>query len=635
MWRNLLTSVCLLAMLCLPTSGQETAPPPEVSDVVAPAETMVAGGPFEQADPAKAVTISTRWEPAEVRAGEKAQLIVVLTINPAFHLNAYPASMEGLVPTSVIVAPVKGVKVGKPKYPTGKPLMMVGLDQPVKVYTDKVEIAVPIIAKAGAIGPLAVTVNWQACTDEYCEIPDSRTIDVGIPVVESAPTGDEESGNAKPRAASGENTIAAVPDTWWITALLGILGGFVLNLTPCVLSVIPIKILTLTQHAGSRGRTFYLGAWMALGVVMFWVVAGLPMALISTALDPSRIFGIWWLTVGIGVIIGIMGAGIMGLFLLNLPQAVYKVNPKADTPTGSFIFGVMTAVLGLPCFGFVAGALLAAAASWPWWLTMVVFASLGVGMALPYLILAGFPGWLERIPRTGPASELVKQVMGLLLMAAAAYFIGSGLIALVQDAPYIGKELHWWAVALLASLAGLWLIVRTFAITPGIGKRTIFTLVGLFIAGAAVFYAITTTANAREAYQLKQAALAEAITQGGPMPLITTTWMDYTPGLPERALAEGKIVVMDFTAAWCLNCKALKAAVLNVEPVKSRLAKEDVVSITVDLTSTNAPGWTLLRETYKRTGIPLLVVLKDGAEPWLANGYTSGDVINAIDGKNE
>jgi thiol:disulfide interchange protein len=289
----------------------------------------------------------------------------------------------------------------------------------------------------------------------------------------------------------------------------------------------------------------------------------------------------------------------------------------------------MTAVLGLPCFGFVAGALLAAAATLPSWQIMAIFTALGVGMAFPYLLLAAFPAWLEKIPRTGPASELVKQVMGLLLLAAAAYFIGSGLIALVADYPYLARELHWWVIAILAGLAGLWLIVRTFAITPSPGKRGVLTIVGLIIAGAAAGYAMDTTLTAQKRYTLRQQAYAAAMAQGDRPLLITTTWMDYEPGLPDRAIEAGYTVVMDFTAEWCLNCKALKAAVLNVDPVSSRLAEDDVVSITVDLTSRNAPGWELLR-AYGRTGIPLLVVLKPGADPWLANNYTAGQVMQAV-----
>ena len=90
-----------------------------------------------------------------------------------------------------------------------------------------------------------------------------------------------------------------------VLALLGILGGFILNLTPCVLPVIPIKIMTLSQHAATPGRALSLGLWMALGVFAFWFAIGLPVVFFASITDPSRIFGIWWVTFSIGALIGV------------------------------------------------------------------------------------------------------------------------------------------------------------------------------------------------------------------------------------------------------------------------------------------------------------------------------------------
>jgi len=419
--------------------------------------------------------------------------------------------------------------------------------------------------------------------------------------------------------------------TWLgIGALLAVaaIGGGLLNLTPCVLPVIPIKIMTISQHAGSPGRSWYLGLWMAAGVIAFWLGLGIPVAFVSGFVDPSQIFGIWWVTAGIGAVIVLMALGLMGMFQITLPQRVYMVNPKADNAQGSFLFGVMTAVLGLPCFGFVAGALLAGAATMPWYQVLAIFFFLGVGMALPYLVLSAKPSWVEKIPRTGPASELVKQVLGLLLVAAGAYFIGSGLIGLVSERPWMGRQLHWWAVALFVLLAGGWLVYRTFQISRKPAPRIVFTLLSLSISAAIFVYVSDQTASAKESFLERQGAMQAAAESGE---LLTTTWIEYTPALHERALDEGYTVVLDFTAEWCLNCKALKAAVLNKDPVKSRLREDSVVSMTVDLTSRSAPGWTLLRDELGQTGIPLLVVEKKGAERWMSNAYTSGQVLSALD----
>jgi thiol:disulfide interchange protein DsbD len=391
-----------------------------------------------------------------------------------------------------------------------------------------------------------------------------------------------------------------------VLGLFGIIGGVLLNLTPCVLPVIPIKVMSLTQHAASKRHAFVLGVWMALGVVAFWTAAGIPMAIISRGLDPSRfIFGVWWVTLIIGMIIALMGLGIMGLFNINLPQSVYMIETKADSPTGSFMFGVLTAVLGLPCFGFVVGGLLAGAATLPWFAILAVFVGLGVGMAAPYLLLAVRPELLRFIPRTGPASELVKQVMGILLIAAAAYFIAAGVKAVTSDYPYLEGSIAWWAVAFFIAIAGLWLIIRTFQITKSAVRRISFVAVAVAMVVGIGMFAKGKFADDRKNYE----ALAAAMKKQGPSTAVVPSgvWMKYTPELLASVRASGRSVFLDFTADWCINCKALRRLLLDRDPVLARLTSTDIVLMEVDCTSTRAPGWDLLKE-LNRTGVPTWAV---------------------------
>jgi thiol:disulfide interchange protein len=354
---------------------------------------------------------------------------------------------------------------------------------------------------------------------------------------------------------------------------------------------------------------------MALGVFAFWFGIGLPVAFLTSVTDPSQVFGIWWVTLGIGLVIAIMGVGIMGLFEIKLPDTIYGINPKADSSGGSFLFGMMTAVLGLPCFGFIAGGLLAGAATMPAVNILTVFGSIGIGMAAPYLVLAAKPNWVAFIPRTGPASELVKQVMGLLLFAAAAFFIGSGIMAIIKSDPVRAAQLpiwlrvaQWWAVTFFAAAAGFWLVWRTFRISRKIAPRVVFLVVGLVISSVAVGFAAQQTNKA-----------------------MNDIWTPYTDDILAGALDDGSVVVVDFTADWCLNCLALKAGVLDVNPVHDELVSAGVVPLMADLTSKKAPGWDKLR-ALGQTGIPLLMIDGPGLdEPWLSNGYTPGQVMDAIE----
>lgn len=635
------------------------------------------------------------WAPRQADEGPLVALVAItmdhapgLKTWPSKEQDALPAAVDAMaIHTELALATGSGViRAGAIQWPEPKPYPVPDVANPggtieVPVYSGRAVLFVPVLIEREAAAEartLELVVSYQACDETVCYPPadaevlaslppfgggeapaaaagvDPMTIDNAIALaVLTAREGMPEPEAADPvvseqPAGEGAAPAPAAPDTrnkflGFIPVpspdsaggilgviVLGIAGGFVLNLTPCVLPVIPIKVMTLSQHAGSPGKTLMLGVWMALGVVAFWVGLGIPAALLGKAV--GAIFGVWWFTVGVGVIIAVMSLGLMGLFTIQLPQSVYKVNPKADSPWGSFVFGVMTGVLGLPCFGLVAGALLVSATEIPPLVTMLIFTALGVGMALPYLVLSMNPKWVDVLPRTGPASELVKQVMGLLLLGAGAYFLATGLQALILDMPWIGRQLHWWAAAVFIALASVWLAYRTLQITKSVPKRGVFTVLALLLGGGAVLFAYDATQTARVDYQEQARQIAAAKAEAGDGAIITSTWIDYEPGLIERAVDQGYVVVVDFTADWCLNCKALKAAVLEVEPVRSRLRSDDVVMIKADLTSTSQPAWERMRE-LKQKAPPVLAIYGPGIEgdtPWMANSYTSGIVMEAI-----
>lgn len=637
-------------------------------------------GAWAQPGGEERVTAELATDQRAYSPGERGALAVILDIQERWHI--YPGEgsgeeVENYIPTTIHVRWPEGWKTGSTQWPPSHSMLFgpEGYQESVRVHEGRVVAYVPfLVGESTEPGEanVAVTVGYQACDDKVCEPPTEAIarMDVALVSAEAAGTVDEagddiaalfsdfdaaagfselsDAGSAEPDDGAprlndepiAENSESAsstffglrVPSAegaggLLILAVLSALGGFVLNLTPCVLPVIPIKIMTIMEHANSPGKSLVLGLWMALGVVSFWVGIGIPVAVLGGAIDPSQMFGVWWVTLGIGVLIAAMGVGIMGMFTIQLPQAAYSVNPKADSAWGSFLFGVMTAVLGLPCFGFVAGALLAGAASMPPTTIMIVFTSIGVGMAVPYLVLSMKPGLLHALPKTGPASELVKQVLGLMLLAAAAFFIGSGLIALVAEQPYIGALLHWWVIATLGILCGLWLIVRTFQITSKVGPRAAFTVMGLVLASAATVYAYNTTQSARHDWVLLEEARA-ANDDGGYVPGI---WNEWTRASFEKARADGKIVMLDFTATWCLNCKVLKAAVLSRSPVKEEIRRDDIVTFTVDLTPRTAPGWKFLNEELGQSGIPLLAIYSPGQdEPWMSNAYTREQVMEAL-----
>ncbi len=391
--------------------------------------------------------------------------------------------------------------------------------------------------------------------------------------------------------------------------LAAIFGGLLLNFTPCVLPVIPIKIMSLSKSGGDRGKTMFLGVVMFAGVVSFWLAIGAAIAFVKNFNAVNQLFQQPLFTLGIGIIIAVMAVGMCGLFTVGLPQWVYRINPKHDSVHGSFGFGVMTAVLATPCTAPFMGAAVAASTKLDSSaITLAVFAAVGLGMGGPYLVLAAFPKLVDRVPKTGPGSELLKQVMGILMLGAAVFFIGNAVVGLTSDGTQAASRVYWWAVGACILAAGGWLIYKINTLGSSSTKRAVFSIVGVL---AILLGGVTGYAMSR--------------------PDHTIHWVYYSPAALQAELDKGNVVVIDFTAEWCLNCKTLEKAVLNPEPVSTELARSGVTPIKVDITSSaNVDGNALLQEMQRNT-IPLLVVMAPNGEiVFKADTYTAEQVINAI-----
>lgn len=618
------------------------------------AQGMDGGSPVETRAVAKEITVAR---------GAQAVVAVEMDLGEIYHAwpekgVKLPFDDESLIRTAVGLAPNQAwLRLDGVQYPVAKPGKVPdptgatdALGQPKKadapLYAGKAVTFVRLwIAADAPLGEQSakIALTFQACDDTMCFQPEDVELPVTLKVVaagtaSSATAADpmfakfdaSKWGASPPAAPVSVPAPAAKPpvapaaatgavlfgvdfgSNIFVIFFIAAVGGFVLNLTPCVLPVIPLKIMSLTAHAKSRAHSITLGLWMAAGVVGFWAAIGIPMAFISSKLDPSQyIFGTWWITLGIGLIVALMGLGIMGLFSINLPQSVYMIETKADSPLGSFFFGVMAAVLGLPCFGFVAGGLLAAVSSFPPLSIMAIFVGMGVGMASPYLVLAAWPQLLKFIPRTGPASDLVKQVLGVLMLAAAAFFITAGVKTLLKEFPYLAGSMDWWAVGFFVGIAGLWLVIRTFQITKKFVPRVAFLILAIVMTGGISVFARSTLVKDRETYAKRQEAMHSGDFAKGEVP--AGVWLEYTPELFAAVQKTGRPIFLDFTADWCITCKALKAAVLDPDPLASHFKQCGVVLMEVDCTSKRSDGSKKLSE-LGRTGVPTWVVYANGSD---------------------
>lgn len=533
------------------------------------------------------------------------------------------SALEGFVKSPLIgaIGETRWPKTGLSKNPLGSP-------PEVEVIKGEARVYLPILIAADAPlgeGVIPVAVYYQSCSAQTCLFPSIEVHDVPVTIVEGA--GVDYAGTGLDSSVfdgliqggdlsegSGYSGGASAPQRGIVVLFFfALLGGAVLNLMPCVLPVIPLKIMALSKHAqGSRSRTLFLGMLMALGVAAFWITVGIPVIATSNQVDPSAIFGIWWVTATMGAVIIALGIGMMGLFTMSLPKSAYMFNPQADSAPGAFLFGVMTAVLGLPCFGPIVGLLLAGGAALPWTSILAVFVGIGVGMGAPYLVLAAFPGVVKKIPQSGPLGELIKQFLSIMMLAAGLYFLASGVGTLVTNYPWIGAEFQWVLAGLVLLAGCLWIFAKAPKATKSALGVTVLMLLGLAtLSGTAIFVGDTL----QEAY----------------IEYRDNDWKDFSEETIAKALEEDKAVFIDFTAKWCLSCKAAKTAVLNVNPVRSRLREGDVVMIKADFDKPEVRKYA--KEVLQTTGIPAWFVFGPKyPEPVRINSYTTGETLEVLEG---
>jgi thiol:disulfide interchange protein len=580
-----------------------------------------------------AVRVKTAWSVDSVRPGDRFTLAVVLDIKKGVHIIAdadqlLPSIGFRPYPTRVAVTEASDeLTIEAIRYPQAHAASVDFISGDLMSFEGLAIVYLPMKLDHGIKASrlhIKVKIAYQACDVTLCAFPATVVLEASLPVAEPnrPPLKVNRAlfagySQASTTASSGGvgfdlfglNFSIDTTNLWGFILLLltASIGGALLNFTPCVLPLVPIKIISLSNAAADQKRCLALGLTMFSGVLVFWLGIGTAIALITGFTATHQLFQYPVFTIAVGAVIAVMAFGMCGLFSVRLPNFIYRINPTQDTLQGSFVLGILTAILATPCTAPFMGAAAAWAATQPPATTLATFAAIGIGMALPYLVLSARPRLVQKMPHTGPASVLIKEVMGLFMMAAAAYFIGTGLSGMLMEPPNPPAKLYWFSVMGFTAAGGLWLAYRTIRITSRKTLRVIFAGLGILLFVGSAYGVLR-------------------LTDKGPI-----DWVYYTPERFAAATENRKIIVMVFTAEWCLNCKALEEGVLKSEKITRLLAEADIVPMKVDITGNNPWGKKKLKETGNLT-IPLLVIYSPkGREVFRSDFYTIDQVVEGIE----
>lgn len=563
-----------------------------------------------------------------LQEGQQAVAAIVVAVHDGYHAQSHTPSDKDYIPFEAQVDPASALTVFPAVYPKGKSQTYKSIDpdKPLNVYTGKVTVYVPLQVKQdAAAGPLKITgsVNLQACDDKQCLPPTTIrfTIETTIePIGEPVVTQDSQLfKNVDPRwfSEAAGSTVSAGPapvgeklfggfelkhNSYLLAFVAAFIAGIIFNAVPCVLPVLPLKAIgfyEVSQH--NRAKCLAFGAVFSAGLIASFAVLAL-VVVVYRKVGWGEIYSNVWLNLGIVVILLVMAVGTFGVFTVNLPTGIYNITPRHDTYLGNFLFGILTAILSTPCTFGLFVSLLVWAASQPAVIGATLVMTVGAGMAFPYFLLSAFPELARKFPRTGPWSDLVKQMMAFLLLGSAVFFARRFIV------PFTGADAFWWILFAVAVIAGLYLIGRTTRLSPNFTPRMISTLLAIALIGG-TFAAVWTIVQ--QPY----------------------SWTPYSPATLASAQKANRVAVVEFTAAWCSTCQYLEVHTLHSSTVVAAVKKRDVDMLKADLTSSSAVGWTLLGQKADFPAIPFTLVYGPGAaEPIKLNGiYSPEQLIGAID----
>ncbi len=404
-----------------------------------------------------------------------------------------------------------------------------------------------------------------------------------------------------------------------LAVLFAFAGGIILNLMPCVLPVLSLKILGfITQAGDDRRRVFLHGIIFTTGVLIsFLVLAGILIGLQTGGeqlgwgyqlQSPGFIFIL-------SLFLFIFALNLFGVFEMGTSiMGIGQETAGKGGWIGSFMSGVTATVVATPCTAPFMGTALGFAVTQPATISLAIFAALGLGMAAPYLLISAAPGFLRFVPKPGRWMETLKQFMGFLLVGTVIWLIwvfslqtGSGGVLLILG-------------ALLITAMAVWIIGRWGQLDKPAKLRASSWICALVLVALTIVIGLSYIPAAAESFKT-QANKSEDL-----------EWLAYSEEAYQNLRKAGQPLLLDFTAAWCLSCQVNEQIAFGSREVKNKLSELNIKLMKADWTRKD-PVITRALAKYGRNSVPFYVVYgtKDSEPVILPEILTPAIVLDALE----
>ena len=533
-----------------------------------------------------------------VPAGSETTVYVLAEFAPGLHTYQNPPTKDYMIPVTVTGA--EGTEVLNVQYPTGTVEFVAGEQS--AVYMGSVRIPVTVRA-ASETGPQSITLelNYQQCTEQVCFAPDTVVATVELLVSEALPA----SANGSTDVEDEDGFVAGLLGSGGMLAVIfgSILLGLALTLTPCVYPMIPITVTFFSnQTASGSAARLGLGAMFTAGLALTYGVFGGIVAALGGAIGGVFRSPVFLLALA-AILIG-LALSMYDLYEIRLPRFIQRNLKSRSGPVGALIMGMLMGFAAAPCAGALLSAVafdVASVGSIP--LGLAKFTAIGVGLGLPFMVLAASATGLKAMPKSGGWLKTVKAVLGFVVLAFGFNYV-------LQAFGFTSDELRT-QIAWIVIYAGFAIFLVFFEKSePSKAVATIKAVTGVALG---VFAGMTYADYSQIKFEKE---FKEEMAKQGVTGVIPTSvdWVRFDDDTFQDAKDSGKPIMIDVTAEWCSLCHEIERKVFYTPA--GLVALRDVYTLKIDWSASveTKEYQAKTEKRFKINGLPHIVFLSPGGE---------------------